>query len=286
MHGIKKLATSANLLWLAQFALGMVLFSLAYPLFLIGNDIAPGGVSGIAMIINHLTGARVGLMTFALNVPLFVLGFHQQGWKFIVSSFIAMTVTSFLIDAFKLSALTLDPLLAAFGGAVMLGVGLGLIVRCGASSGGTDLVAMLVHKKLPVLSVGSILLALDSAVVIGAGFAFEPQAALYAMVTVVVSTRVMDTVVEGFNTAKAFFIISEKHEDITRRIMTELERGVTILNARGGWSGAERNVLLCVVVRMQVQAVKRIVRDIDSSAFIILTDAREVVGEGFNDIKV
>ena len=278
---IKALFNRQNALWLLQYTLGIVIFSLAYPMFLIENDIAPGGVSGIAIILNHVAGLRIGLMTFIFNIPLFVVGFRQRGKHFIISSFIAMTATSLLIDTLRIDTLTRDPLLAAAGGGVIIGAGLGLILRSNATSGGTDMAAALLHKKFPILSVGGILMAIDCAVIIAAGIVFEPQAALYAMVTVIISTRVMDQIVEGFDTAKAFFIISDNYADISGAILEKLERGVTLLPSRGAYSGAEREVLLCVVTRTQIQAVKRIVHEIDPRAFMIIADAREVVGEGF-----
>jgi len=274
-----------NIIWLAQFSLGIFIMSLSYPLFLIENNIAPGGVSGVAMIVNHLAPKlRIGLMTFVFNIPLFIIGYRQRGRGFIIASFIAMAATSYLIDALRVNVLTNDLVLAAAGGGVVLGIGLGLIMRSNATSGGSDMAAMLLHKKFPILSVGAILMGLDCLVIIAAGIVFEPQAALYAMVTVIISTRVMDQVVEGFNTAKAFFIVSDNYAEITKAILEKLERGVTLLNSKGAYSRTEREVLLCVVTRTQIQAVKRIVYEIDPRAFMILTDAHEVLGEGFSKL--
>jgi len=260
---------------------GVITMALAYPMFFLENNIAPGGLSGIAMMLNHLWGFPVGLSTFIMNLPLFALGYRQRGHAFILRSFAAMTAVSFLIDWLPVPTLTFDPLLAALGGGVLLGLGLGLVLRADATTGGTDMAAALLHRRFPILSIGGILLAIDCIVILGAGIVFEPQAALYALVALYVSTRVMDTVVVGFDTARAFYIISDQHTEIARRILDELSRGATILNGHGAYSGKERNVLLCVVKRLQVPQLKRIVASVDPTAFMIVTHAHEVIGEGF-----
>ena len=263
---------------------GVITMALAYPMFFLENNIAPGGLSGIAMMLNHLWGFPVGLSTFIMNLPLFALGYRQRGHAFILRSFAAMTAVSFLIDWLPVPTLTFDPLLAALGGGVLLGLGLGLVLRADATTGGTDMAAALLHRRFPILSIGGILLAIDCIVILGAGIVFEPQAALYALVALYVSTRVMDTVVVGFDTARAFYIISDQHIEIARRILDELSRGATILNGRGAYSGLERNVLLCVVKRLQVTQLKRIIASVDPTAFMIVTHAHEVIGDGFLDL--
>ena len=281
--GIK---TRDDILCQAQYIAGMVLMSAAYPLFYLSNNIAPGGLSGVAMILNELIKVPVGLTTFVLNVPLFAIGFRQRGYQFVIRSFIAMTITSLLIDWLPFAPLTADPMLASFGGGVILGIGLGLILRANATTGGTDMAAMLIHKRFPVLSIGAILMGIDCVVVLGAGVVFEPQAALYSLVTVYLSTRVMDRVVEGFDTAKAFFIISDAHQAIAKEIMEKMERGVTLLESRGAYSGTRRDVLLSVVTRTQVPQLKRVVHSIDPRAFMVVTDVSEAVGEGFEKLTV
>ncbi|MDR1569189.1 MAG: YitT family protein [Oscillospiraceae bacterium] len=274
--------------WLcsAQFILGVVLMSASYPLFFLTNDIAPGGLSGVAMILNELIRVPVGMTTFALNVPLFAIGFRMRGTAFVLRSFAAMTVTSALIDWLPLAPLTADPMLAAVGGGALLGVGLGFVLRANATTGGTDMAAMLLHKRFPLLSIGGMLMAIDCLVIIGAAIVFEPQSALYSLVTLYLSTRVMDRVVEGFDTAKAFFIISNSHAKIASEIMKTMERGVTLLNSRGGYSGEQRDVLLCVITRTQIQQLKRVVHSIDPKAFMIVTDVSEAMGEGFGKFSV
>lgn len=270
----------------ALFIVGMIAFSLAYPLFYLENNIAPGGISGIAMILNELVNVPVGLTIFLLNLPLFVLGYFMRGVSFVARSFVSMTITSFLIDAVHVGSLIDDPLMAAIAGGVLLGVGLGLIIRANATTGGTDLAASIIHKKFPVLSIGGILLTLDCIVVAGAGIVFEPRAALYSFVTLYISTTVMNRVIEGFDTALAFIIISDKNVEITQSIFDTLGRGVTLLKSKGGYSGVERDVVLCVITRTQTTRLKRIVHTIDKAAFMISADVHEAMGEGFDKLTI
>ncbi|MDR1599926.1 MAG: YitT family protein [Oscillospiraceae bacterium] len=266
---------------MAGYAAGLVIMSAAYPLFFLDNDIAPGGLSGVAMLLRGYLPINVGLTTFILNVPLFLLGYRQRGFAFIARSFLAMTVTSVLIDSLPFPTLTRDAMLASLGGGVLLGVGLGLVIRANATTGGTDMAAMMLHRRFPALSIGGILLAIDCVVILGAAIVFEPQSALYALVALYVSTRTMDAVVTGFDTAKAYFIISDDHAAIASRVMSDLRRGVTLLHSRGAYTGAEREVLLCVVTRTQAPMLRRIVCSADPAAFMIATDVREAMGEGF-----
>ena len=280
MRGIKR----SDFIREAQFVAGMVVMASAYPMFLLANDIAPGGVSGVAMVLHRLIGVPVGLTTFVLNLPLFAIGYRQRGKPFVIRSFIAMAATSFMIDGLKIATLTSDPMLASFGGGVTLGIGLGLVLRTNATTGGSDMAAMLIHRRFPLMSVGGVLLAIDCVVVLGAGIVFEPQAALYSLVALFISTRVMDRVVEGFDTAKAIIIISDEHAAIAGSILEQMERGVTLLASRGAYSGAQRDTLLCVVTRTQVPQLKRVVNAIDPKAFMIVADVSEAMGEGFEKI--
>ncbi|MDR0396024.1 MAG: YitT family protein [Oscillospiraceae bacterium] len=267
---------------MAGYAAGIVIMSAAYPLFFLENDIAPGGLSGVAMLLHRWLPVSVGMTTFILNVPLFALGYRQRGFAFIARSFLAMAATSVLIDALPFQTLTRDAMLASLGGGVMLGAGLGLVIRANATTGGTDMAAIMLHRRFPVLSIGGILLAIDCVVILGAAVVFEPQSALYALTALFVSTRAMDAVVTGFDAAKAFFIISDKHAAISARILADMERGVTLLHSKGAYTGAEREVLLCVVTRVQAPMLKRIVCAEDPRAFMIATDVREAMGEGFD----
>lgn len=265
-----------------QIIVGCILGGAAYPLFLTPGNIAPGGLTGLAMVINYLFHWPVGTVTLILNVPLFLIGWKFMGKRFVLRTLIATVLFSLLIDLLPLKPLTDDSLLSAIFGGVLLGIGLGLILRGEATTGGTDMLARMIHRSIPAISTGMFLMALDCAVVIVAAVAIGVTQALYAIICIYISSKVIDAVMIGFSGNKACFIISGKSDIIMNRILTELERGVTQLSAKGGYTGEERPTLMCVVSRMEVTAVKNVVRDEDENAFMIVVDAHEAIGDGFS----
>ncbi len=271
-----------NIFSYLQIIVGCILGGAAYPLFLTPGSIAPGGLTGLAMVINYLFHWPVGTVTLILNMPLFIFGWKFMGKRFILRTLIATLLFSLLIDLLPLKPLTDDPLLSAIFGGVLLGIGLGLILRGEATTGGTDMLARMIHRSVPAISTGMFLMALDCAVVIVAAVAIGTTQALYAIICIYISSKVIDTVMIGFSGNKACFIISTRSEVIMNRILTEMERGVTELSAKGGYTGEDRPTLMCVVSRMEVTAIKNIVRDEDENAFMIVVDAHEAIGDGFS----
>ena len=269
----------------AMIIAGSLLGAAAYPLFLVPNNIAPGGLTGIATILNYLFGAPVGVTSMLLNLPLFVIGYKAMGRVFVFRSLVATVLFSFFIDLLPLPALTDDILLGSVYGGILLGVGLGIILRGGATTGGTDMVARMVHKRVPFITVGFFLFLIDCCVVIAAGFTMSARAALYALICIFASSKVLDLVLSGFGTAKACFIISDSSDAIARRIMGEMERGVTLLESVGAYSGTRRHVILCVVTGREIMTVKKIVREEDARAFVFITDTHETLGEGVSDLS-
>lgn len=267
-----------------QIALGCLIGAAAYPMFMTPNRIAPGGLTGLATILNYLWGLPVGITSLALNVPLFLIGFRAMGRVFVFRSLVATALFSVLIDILPLQPVTMDPLLATLYGGVLLGVGLGLILRGGATTGGSDMVARMVHRRVPAISVGSFLFAIDCAVVLAAGLIMGTSEALYALINIFLSARVIDVVMIGFSGNKACLVISPAWEIISRRVMQEMDRGVTQLSARGAYTGESRPTLLCVVSRMEVTALKRIIREEDENAFLIILEAHEAIGDGFSGL--
>lgn len=265
--------------------LGCIVGGAAYPLFLVPNNIAPGGLTGIATILNYLFGLPVGVTSMALNLPLFLIGYRAMGRTFVIRSFIATILFSLAIDLIKLPPLTDDVLLGSVYGALLLGVGLGLILRGGATTGGSDMIARMVNKRIPFITVGTFLFIVDCLVILAAAFTMSARAALYALICIFVSAKAVDLVLAGMGSAKACFIISNRHEKIARRIMDELERGATILSGVGAYSGENRGVLISVVSRAEVVPVKRIVREEDEKAFVFITDTHETLGEGFSNLQ-
>ena len=273
--------------WLAylQLLAGCVLGAAAYPLFLTPNHIAPGGLTGIAVIFNYLWRWPVGTVSLALNIPLFIAGYRAMGKIFVFRSLLATMLFSLLIDLLPLPPMTEDPLLSTVFGGVLLGGGLGLILRGGATTGGTDMLAKMVHRRLQFISTGTFLFAFDFLVVAASGVTVGTTEALYALINIYVSSRVIDAVVLGFSGNKACLIISPAWKTIMDRIMREMDRGVTLLSARGGYTGAERPTILCVISRPEIMVLKKIVREEDENAFMTILEAHEAIGDGFSGMQ-
>ena len=267
-----------------QIVAGCLIGGAAYPLFLVPNDIAPGGVSGLAMILNYLFNLPIGVMSMIMNVPLFFLGYKSMGKRFAFRSLVAMVLFSVSIDLLKLEAMTVDPLLGSLYGGIVLGAGVGLIMRGGATTGGSDMLARIIHRAIPFIGVGMILFLIDFVVVVLAGVFMGASQALYALICIFVSGKVVDMVVTGFSGNKACFIMSNAWEKVSGRIMTDMERGVTQLTARGAYTGQERPVVLCVASPQEVAQIKAIVREEDETAFMFITEAHEALGEGFSSL--
>ena len=277
-------AAAERVLSYAQIALGCVIGGAAYPLFMTPNRIAPGGITGVATIINHLLGWPVGTVSLVLNLPLFLIGYRTMGRIFAFRSLLATVLFSLCIDLLPLGPMTTDPLLGTLYGGVLLGIGLGLIMRGGATTGGSDMIARMVHRRLQFISVGSFLFAIDFAVVISASFLIGTTEALYALINIFLSAKVMDTVIVGFSSNKACFIISTRWKEISGRIMRDMDRGVTQLISRGGYTGEERPTLLCVISRSEIMTLKRILREEDEKAFVTIVEAHEAIGDGFSSL--
>lgn len=260
---------------------GLMLGAMAYQLFLIPNEIAPGGFTGVGQILNTLFGWNVGFVALVLNVPLFALSMRSMGWRFGIRSLLASFAFSMLIDYLPFGALTHDKMLAAIFGGVVAGVGFGLIMLGDATTGGSDMLGMLIHRKIKVIKVSSLVFSVDALVIVAAGIVYDVQEALLALVSTYIMARVLDRVLEGPNMAKAYFIISRKADEIAGAVMKDMGRGVTSLAGRGMYTGEDRSVLLCVINRRETLRLRTLVSGIDPCAFMIATDVREALGEGF-----
>ena len=268
-----------------QIVLGCLIGGAAYPLFLLPNNIAPGGLSGVAMVLNYIFHWPVGMTSLIMNIPLFLVGYKTMGRVFVVRSLIATVLFSAAIDMLPLAPMSTDPLLGTLYGGLLLGVGLGFILRGGATTGGTDMVARLVHRRMPFLSVGMFLFLIDCMVVIAAGVVMGTSEGLYALISIFLCGKAIDVVMAGLSSTQACFIMTGAWEKVTHRLLYELDRGVTQLTARGGYSGEERPVVLCVCARQEVARVKAIVREEDGNAFVFVTEAHEALGEGFSALN-
>ena len=249
------------------------------------NGIAFGGITGIAQIINKLLpSVPVGVTVIVLNIPLFLLGWRLIGGKLLVSSLYAMAVSSLFIDL--LASLRtwepMDPLLSCIFGGLLLGGSLGVIFLQGATTGGTDLAARLLKLRLAWLPMGKLLLAIDLGVIILVALFFRNlNTALYGFIALYISTLAMDGILYGLDTAKVAYIISDRNEDICSAIVNDLERGVTILQGQGAYTGADKKVLMCAFKQREIAAIRSAVKDIDPDAFLIVCNAHEVLGDGF-----
>lgn len=267
-------------------ALGSAVAGFAFSIFFIPNQIAPGGVSGVATLLNALFGVRVGLAVLLMNIPIYLLSFKKFGTTRVIRSLFATVIMSMVIDYIPLPdmfihSIASERLLSSIFGGVLVGAGIGLVIKNNATTGGTDMIATLIHGWFSSISISWVLFGIDFLVVLAAGIFLEPIMALYAFIGLFVSAKAMDFVQIGVNTAKAFFIISEKSDVISQAIIDRIERGVTILNGAGAYSGNDKKVLLCVVRRNQITKLRDIIKEVDEYAFVIVHDVKEVMGEGF-----
>ena len=273
----------------AQLTIGAALLALNIALLLVPNKIVSGGATGIATILYYVLGTQVGTMVLIINIPLFIVGVKWGGgMRFAVRTIYATVVMSVLADLFavwlrQVPPIT-DPLLFVLYGGLLDGIGMGLVFRGQGTTGGTDVVARLMHhwKGIPF---GTTLLGVNSIVLIGAAVVFGLEAAMYALILTFVAARVVDIVQGENNYGRAAIIISGKAADIRSSVLTVLERGVTVLEGRGGYTEAGLEVLYCVVSRGEVSILKRLVQSIDPKAFVVITEASEVLGEGFRTLR-
>lgn len=272
-------------------AFGALVQAAALRIFFVPANLASGGVSGISQLINHFTGWPIGLMVFIGNIPLFLLGWRfLGGHSFMLRTAFAIAAYSFFADAllwlpfFPKSGITDDIVLNSLYGAVVAGFGYGLVYRGRGTSGGSDILARILNHYRGVSMTQSYLMT-DTVVIVGAGFIFGWKEALYAVITLYVSGLVVDTTMEGGGTARTALIITSQAETVAAKILQEMERGVTRLNATGAYTGEQRTVLYCVVSRSEVQFLKDIVRQADDRAFMVIGAAYEALGEGFQPFR-
>lgn len=268
---------------------GTLIMAVGINMFYRPNSLVTGGVTGSAIMIESLTRAAgfpipVWLTNLVANVPLFMLGAKAFGFKqMIKTAFATAALTAWLYVTETLPSLAAgDLILASVFGGVLGGAGLGLVFRCMATTGGSDLAASVIHTlALPHVTISKIMFVIDAVIITLGLFVFGPEKAMYAIIAVFVSVKVIDAIQEGFSFAKAAFIISERSDDIAVVIMEEIRRGVTGLSGRGMYTKRDKNVLLCVVSSKEIVKIKKLVHQIDQKAFVIVADVREVMGEGF-----
>ncbi len=275
-----------SLSWLIML-LGCVSYSLGIALFLNPNSLAPGGMSGVAIIINTLTGLPTGLMIILLNIPLLILGCYVVGKWFLIKTIVSIAVSSTLIDLYptlipSLVPATSDKLLAGIAGAVLSAIGIGIIFKCGGSTGGTDIITKLLRRKMPNIKTGRLFLMIDSIIVASSVFATgHLENALYAGISLFVTSFIIDKVLYGSDEAKMLMVISSDPERIATLLMKDLDAGVTFAHGAGAYTGKETNILICVVKKHLFHKTKQLICKEDPASFIIVSNATEIFGEGY-----
>lgn len=261
-------------------------YAVAVSLFLDPNSLAPGGVTGIAIILNRMTGLETGSWMFLINIPILVLGMWKFGWKFILSTLYCTATTSVFTNMLTpIGAVTADPFLAALVGGSLMAVALGLVFKAGATTGGTDIIIKLLRLRFPHLRTGFLFLLTDACIVTASAFVFQNlDTALYAGVVVFINSVLLDLVLYGRDGAKMFFIISDNHAVIVKRLLEELDISATYIAGSGAYSGMDKKVILCVVKKHLSPKLEEIVRQEDPKAFTIITSASEIYGEGYKNI--
>ena len=266
--------------------IGVCIASAGMNAFLIPNQLAAGGVSGLGIVLLYVLGIPVGLTILLVNVPLLITEARLIGLSFTIRTILGAVLFSFAVEIFSfVPEVTGDNLLAAIYGGISVGVGLGIVFRSRGTTGGTALSARLL-QKFTGLSMGQAIIGFDMVIIALSSIAFSAEIALYALISLFVSSRVIDMVEQGFGQEKAALIISHKSEEIAGEILSYLGRGVTAIPARGGYTGEDREMILAVVSRTEISRLKHLVYTIDENAFVIVANASEVLGEGFQVVDV
>ena len=273
--------------WLKDIVLisaGAFIYAFGVNYFFVANKLADGGIAGISVILHYLFNFNISTTYLVLNVPLVIMGYKLIGGKFIIKTFYGTAMTSLAFRVFQnyLGPMD-DKLIASIFGGLIIGIGLGTIFVGGGSSGGADILVKILNKYFDI-PVGKAFLALDSFVLSVLGILFGRDIFMYTLVGLFISTKAIDFIQDGVDKAKALMIISDKSEEIKNEIMKQTGRGVTIINARGGYTNDSKEVLYCILGRYEVTTVKRIVKNIDRKAFMSVSEVSEVLGEGFKDL--
>ncbi|CCQ96820.1 conserved membrane hypothetical protein [[Clostridium] ultunense Esp] len=274
------------LLSLVGLGIGVFLLAIGLTFFLEPNTIAPGGVTGFAIVFKKITDIPIYITNLAINIPLFIIGVIILGKNFGWKTLYATALLSLFLKIVPTQAVTPDLLLSSIFGGLVSGIGLGIVFKFGGTTGGTDLAGSILNKLFPSLSLSTFMMAIDVVVVAFAGIVDKKvETSLYSVISLFITVKVIDLILEGIGYLKGFIIITDKPEEISEKIMKDLDRGVTLFKGKGMYTKEEKDVLLCVVNRFQFAKTKDIVYDIDKDAFIMVTEMSEVLGEGFEEIK-
>lgn len=267
--------------------IGAIIYAAAIGMFLDPNALAPGGVTGISIILSRLIPVETGTLILLFNIPILILGTWKFGFRFIVSTIYCIMIISPMTNFFtsRYGALTEDPFLAGLAGGALLATGMGTVFRAKATTGGIDIIVKIIRTKMPHLKTNNLFLLMDAVVVTCSALVFKDiDKALYAGMTVIITSLVMDIVLYGKDEAKLIHIISDKSEEITKRLLDDLEIGVTYVRGEGAYSGKEKKVIMCVVKKQISPKVEDIIKEEDPMAFMIVSSAMEIYGEGYKNL--
>lgn len=260
-----------------------ILFACSIAFFLEPNNLAPGGITGISILLNALTRIGTGTWVFALNIPILIVGWWKFGGKFMISTVYSIGVVSTVTNLLEgMPALTRDPLAAALAGAFLTAVSIGSIMKLHATTGGIDIIVKLMRRKYPHLRTGRLYLMIDSLIVVLAILVFgRLESGIYAGITVLVTSFIMDLVLYGRDEASLFFIVTDHAKEVAEKLMEDLEVGVTYLKGKGAFKEREKDIILCATRKIQAPKLEAVVREMDRNAFLIVTSANEIYGEGY-----
>ncbi len=278
-----------HLLWwdVMKILFGTLVTSFAFRYLTFPNNIVAGGITGISQIINLLTGFPIGAATILFNIPLFVWAWRRLGRRFVILTGLCMVISSVSIDLLEPIArpLTSDPMLAAVYGGVFKGAGYGVVYTTGATSGGVDIPARILRRSYPHINFSTFSLGLNAVIIVAFAVIFRKfDSCMYTLICMYISSKVVSLILYGPVNSRLCYIISERSEELRRAITERLGRGATLLQGHGAWSGREEQVILCVVKPPQIGRLRKMVREIDEHAFLVVSDARSVYGQGFESI--
>lgn len=270
------------------YACGCAIYAVAVTMLISANSISPGGITGISTALTYLFGVPSGLLLLLLNLPILIIGFFKLGGFFIAKTFIVTIMASLFLDISEavLPKLYTDKILAALFGGILMGLGLSLVILRGATTGGIDIIAKLINRKFRHFTVGRLILLMDAGVISFAAIIYQNiESALYSVLAMYASSKIMDTVLYGADKGKIIYIITSFPDDICKTINNRLNRGITRLKAVGAYTGEDKEMLMCTVRRHEVHSVYSIINEYDAGAFIVVGEAGEIIGEGFKAIS-
>ena len=286
MTSMKETKAKTWLIDILYVVVGSIFWAIGMNIFHVPNNIAPGGFSGIATVLNYYFDLPIGAMIALMNIPQFIISIKKYSKEFVIKTLLTIVITSTVIDvtAAFFPTFTGDVLLAAIAGGAASGIGLGLIYVRDITTGGTSLLARLVQDKFPTVSYAQMVFILDAIIVVVAAVAYQDWVtALYAAIAIIVTEIINDVMLAGLHNGKLVYIISKKNDEISKFIMIDMDRGLTALNGRGCYTNTDRDILLVVVKKFELPKIKKMIKDIDKDAFIIVGDVSEIHGEGFSD---